>query len=361
MTEPHISGRKSQHLEFARTEGSQFTSSALWEDVHLVHLAVPSVDPAELDLTVPFLGHSLQAPIVLASMTGGVSSATEINRRLGAAAARLGIAVGVGSQRAAIENPELAYTYAAVRERAPDAFVLGNIGMSQLLGQPEAEPWGRAQVQEAIDMVRAQALAVHLNLAEELVQTEGDRSFRGVVPALQELCSWSPVPVVGKETGSGLVRESADALVAAGVSAVDVSGAGGTSFARIEGARAGAAEDARGSRLGTTFGDWGVPTAACVLETRGCGVAVVATGGVRTGLDAAKALALGATVVGVGAPALRAAFEGEDVLVRWLELFIEEIRVAMVLTGSRRVEDLARAPRIVTGLLREWQLQRSLT
>jgi isopentenyl-diphosphate delta-isomerase len=358
---PAISGRKNQHLELAKEDVSQFSSTALWQDVQLVHSAVPTLDPCDVELAVPFLGRSLAAPVVLASMTGGVHTAVEINRRLGAAAAHFGIAVGVGSQRAAIENHELVYTYTAVREQAPDVFVLANIGMSQLLTQPGKRAWGPEQILGAIDMVQAQALVVHLNLAEELVQTEGDRSFRNFTAALRDLCSWSPVPVVAKETGSGLVAEAARALVDAGVSAIDVGGAGGTSFSRIEGARAALVNDDRGVRLGQTYADWGVPTAACVLETRGCGVPVIATGGVRTGLDAAKALALGADLVGVGAPALRAAVEGEAALMRWLELFIEELRTAFVLTGSRHTTDLRRRPTVLTGLLREWQIQRQLT
>jgi isopentenyl-diphosphate Delta-isomerase len=358
---PSISARKNQHLELARSESSQFSSTALWQDVHLVHSAVPTVGLSEVDLSVEFLGRSLAAPVVLASMTGGVDTAAEINRRLGAAAAQFGIAVGVGSQRAAIENAELAYTYTAVREKAPDVFVLANIGMSQLLEQRGKPAWGRDQVRAAIDMVGAQALVVHLNVTEELVQTEGDRSFRDFVPALRDLCTWSPVPVVAKETGSGLVAEAARVLVEAGVSAVDVGGAGGTSFSRIEGARAATVNDDRGVRLGETYADWGVPTAACVLETRGCGVPVIATGGVRTGLDAAKALALGADLVGVGAPALRAAVEGEAALMRWLELFIEEVRLAFVLTGSAEVAQLRRRPMVLSGLLREWQVQRLAT
>jgi isopentenyl-diphosphate delta-isomerase len=356
-----ISERKNQHLDLARSDASQFTSTALWQDVHLLHAAVPRLGLSDVDLSVSFLGQALAAPVVLASMTGGVDTAAEINRRLGAAAARFGVAVGVGSQRAAVENPELVYTYTAVRESAPDAFVLANIGMSQLLEQHGKPAWSRDQVSAAIDMVRAQALVVHLNLTEELVQTEGDRSFRDFTRALQELCDWSPVPVVAKETGAGLVSEAARTLVDAGVSAVDVGGAGGTSFSRIEGARAATVNDQRGVRLGETYGDWGVPTAACVLETRGCGVPVIATGGIRTGLDAAKALALGADLVGVGAPALRAAMEGEAALMGWLELFIEELRVAFVLTGSEQVTELRQRPAVLSGFLREWQEQRLAT
>jgi isopentenyl-diphosphate delta-isomerase len=236
--------------------------------VDLVPAALPERSPADVDLGVGLLGRRLAAPVVLAGMTGGHPDAAEVNAVLGAAAQRLGLAVGVGSQRAALVAPGLAPTFAAVRRHAPGAVVLANVGACQLVAQGDTPALTAAQIGEAVAMVGADALAVHLNVVQELVQPEGDRRFGGLTAAIAGVVAGSPVPVLVKETGAGIDRASAVALAGAGVAAIDVGGAGGTAFARIEGARAGAAGDRRRARLGRTFADWGIPTAASVL---GCG------------------------------------------------------------------------------------------
>jgi len=361
------SRRKAEHIEVALSASTgqlsgQLTdaSKAGWDDVHLIHRSLPTLSLDAIDATTKFLGHDLQAPLMIAGMTGGHSDAMQINARLGGAAERLGLGVGVGSQRAALENATLEATYSVVRANAPTALVLANLGMCQLVAQDGRAAFDETQVRRAVEMVGAQGLAIHLNLVEELVQTEGDRNTSGVVEALRSVVETCPVPVIIKETGSGLSRETCAELVRVNVSAIDVGGAGGTDFARIEAVRAERFGDERGARIGATFSGWGIPTAASVLEASSVPVPIIATGGVRTGLDAAKAIALGAHLVGLGRPALRAAIDGLDPLLRHLELFLEELRVAMLLCGARRPEELRATAPVLFGRTGEWARQRGL-
>jgi isopentenyl-diphosphate delta-isomerase len=274
-----IERRKLQHLQIATSPTAQGTGAG-WDDVHLVPLAVPELDAADVDLATGFLGAELRAPLLITGMTGGHEAARVVNARLGEAAQRLGLAVGVGSQRAALADPSLAPTFAAVRERAPSAFVLANLGAAQLVPQGGTAPLGRDAVRAAVDMVGAQALAVHLNVLQEMVQTEGDRAAAGFLGAIRDLAATCPVPVMAKEVGAGLSREAAVALAGCGVAALDTGGAGGTSFAMVESIRAEQAGDRRGARLGRTFAAWGLPTAVSVLESRAAGLPLVATGGI---------------------------------------------------------------------------------
>lgn len=353
-----IKDRKREHVELALADASQALTPAGWDDVSLVSAALPEVSTGDIDLSLDFVGRRLSAPVAIAAMTGGHDDAVELNAALGAAAAQLGLAVGVGSQRAGLADGSLERSFSAIRDRAPQAVVIGNIGACQLVEQRGALPLTRVEVLRLVEMISADALAVHLNVVQELVQTEGDRNFDALADAIATLVHQCPVPVIVKETGAGMSRADAEALAATGVAAIDVGGAGGTSFARIEAGRAARIGDERGTRLGATFANWGIPTAASVLEVRGCGVPVVATGGIRNGLDAAKALALGATVVGIGRPAMVAAQRGEAALVHELELVLEELRTALLLCGARTPADLP-AP-VLSGFTLEWSKQRGL-
>ena len=355
-----VSDRKKEHLETALRPESQAGIDAGWDDIHLIPASLPELSPADVDTSAVLVASPLRAPLVIASMTGGHHESTPINARLAAAAEQLGIAIGSGSQRAALRDPSLRTTYTVIRENAPTAPVFANIGICQLVAQGPDEPLQRSDIEETVGMLDAQMLIVHLNIAEELIQPEGDRAMAGLLAALEELCAWSPVPVMAKETGSGMAKEAVAALSDVGVAAVDVGGAGGTSFARIEGIRAGRQGDRRGARLGETFADWGIPTAISVLEAASRSLPVVATGGVRNGLDAAKALALGAQAVGLGRVILEPAMEDEEAVIRQLEMIIEELRIAMVLTGSGDLETLRSAPRVVTGTTADWARQRDL-
>ena len=324
--------------------------------MHLVHAALPVADLDRIDLSVEFLGRRLRAPLVIASMTGGHGAATEVNKRLAAAAQRHGLAMGVGSQRAALREPRLAASYSVARKAAPDAFLIGNLGAGQLVPQGAAsEPAvGAAELQRAVEMIRADALAIHLNFLEEAVMPEGDRRVDGLRQALAAAVESAPVPLIAKETGAGLARAAALELRALGFGALDVGGLGGTSFAAVEGERAAEQGDQRGRRMGAMFRDWGVPTAISVVAAAGAGLPLIATGGIRSGLDAAKALALGATAVGVARPLLTAALESEEAVDAWIAQFLEELRVSCFLSGVARAADLGSAAHVISGETRRW-------
>ncbi len=342
------SSRKLDHLRICCDEPVE-TGDAGFGDVFLVHNALPECDMDRVSTTTRFLGREFGAPLLIAAMTGGHPEATRINARLAAAAERFGLGIGVGSQRAALEDPQLIQSFRVVRETAPSAFVIGNLGAVQLRDH------GTAWADRAVEMIGADALAVHLNLLQEAIQPEGDRDATGCLDAIEELCAYAPYPVIVKETGTGISGEVARQLYGAGVAAIDTGGLGGTSWAVIEAIRAketGRPEDERLRALGRTFENWGIPTVASLIECRRCGGPVIATGGVRSGVDVAKALALGADLAGMALPLLAPARAGQETLDAVIERVIDELRVAMFLTGSAEVAGLRRARTILTGRIR---------
>ncbi len=352
-----IEARKGDHLRLAAEGDVDASAGARWSDVHLVHEALPEIDLCEVQLETAFLGHQLKAPLLIAGMTGGHRTAHEVNAVLARAAERYGVAMGVGSQRAALRRSDLAYTYAVVRDNAPQAFLIANIGAPQLIAQEGAEALSADDVQQAVAMIRADALAVHLNYLQESVQPEGERRARGVAMAITGLVQQVRVPVVAKETGAGMTRETALRLRDLGVKALDVGGVGGTSFAAVEGLRAEAQGDAQSQRLGVLLRDWGVPTPVAIVGACAAGLPVIATGGIRSGLDAARALALGASLVGVARPLLQAALEGDQAVQEFIEQFLAELRSVLFLTGSVSVAALRERPRVVVGETHQWLAQ----
>lgn len=356
-TMSEISNRKKEHLEFAMAAGSQGQVSPGWGDIHLVPASLPTARPDAVDLSTSLCGHRLNAPFIFASMTGGHPDAEPINESLAIAAQTLGIGIGSGSQRAALRDGRLAGTYEIIRKRAPDAVVMANIGICQLVEQQDSPALSQRDIESVVEMLDAQFLIIHLNVVEELIQPEGDRNLDALAEALMTLTELSPVPVIAKETGSGMSRVTSETLVAAGVAVLDVGGAGGTSFARIEGLRAAAQNDALRARLGSVYADWGIPTAASLLEARDSGVPIIATGGVRSGLDSAKAIALGASVAGVGRPALAAALQGPQAVIDEMTAYIEELRLAVVLTGNRDLAGLRAGNPLITGRTKEWLMR----
>lgn len=348
------SQRKVEHLDIAASGAIEHPGGVGWDDVQLVHDCLPEIDRRRVDLSASFLGRMLRAPIVIASMTGGHPRAAEINRRLAVAAERLGIAMGLGSQRAAVERPELLSTYTVAREAAPNAFLIANVGAPQLIAQAGRAPYTFEQIRVLVDAVSADALAVHLNFLQEACQPEGDANARGCADAIRDVCRRVSVPVIAKETGAGISSAAARRLADLGVRALDVGGHGGSNMALMEARRAERQGDRQRRRLGETFADWGIPTAVSIVEARAANLPIIATGGVRSGLDAAKAINLGATLVGIGRPALTQANLSEDALIEWLEDFVEELRVAAFLTGSPDLATLATRPRRVFGRTAEW-------
>ena len=244
-----LRARKEEHQRLAASDAVQTRTGPGWRDVHLVHEALPEVDLAAVSLATELLGHRLAAPLLIAGMTGGHDGATAVNATLARAAERHGLAIGLGSQRAALIDPTLEPTYAVVREHAPSAFVIGNVGAAQLIGQEGKGPLTFAQLRRTVEMIDADALAIHLNVLEESVQPEGDRRARGVADAIAELVGSLGVPVIVKETGAGMARATAERLAALGVAALDVGGLGGTSFALVERLRAQLQHERRGIDL----------------------------------------------------------------------------------------------------------------
>lgn len=345
--EPAIARRKADHLEVAASGEADFAErTTLLEHVHLVHQALPELAADELELDVELCGHRLAAPVMVTGMTGGTATAARINREIATAAAAAGLAMGVGSQRAMAEHPELLATF-RVKDVAPAVVLIGNLGVVQ------ARALGTARVLELVKQIEADALAIHLNPGQELIQADGDRDFRGAVDTIAALVDALPVPVIVKETGCGLSAQAAARLKFVGVTTVDVAGAGGTSWVAVEARRA--AEGSRARALGTELWDWGVPTAVATVACASHGLTTIASGGLRSGLDVARALALGASLGGLAAPVLRAQRAGgAEAVGELLAGVIASVRAVMLLTGSRRVADLRAAPRHLGAPLRGW-------
>jgi isopentenyl-diphosphate delta-isomerase len=339
--------RKADHIEVAASGRADFAKTTLLEHVHLVHQALPELGVDDVDLSTELVGKRLAAPLLITGMTGGTPEAAAINRDLARAAQSAGVAFGVGSQRAMDEHPELTSTY-QVRDVAPDVVLLGNLGGVQALAM------GPAKVVELAKRIGADAIAIHLNPGQEMIQPKGDRDFRGVRDGIARLVAHSPLPVIVKETGCGLSREAAGALMAIGVRTVDVAGAGGTSWVAVEAVRA-STTDPGAAALGSELWDWGIPTAVSVVACASAGLAAIASGGMRSGYDIARAIALGARLGGMAAPMLRARQAGGEEGVRAaIAQIVGTLRTICVLTGSKTASDLSRAPRHLGAPLRHY-------
>lgn len=344
--------RKDHHLDVCAWEDVEAASSGgpLFDDVALVHEALPDISPADLELSMEFLGRRLSLPLMVTAITGGTERGKAFNQALARQASARGIAIGLGSQRAMDEHPEAAPTF-QVKEVAPDAVVVGNIGLWQ------ARAMGVDRVKELARRVGADAMAVHLNVAQELVQPEGDRDFGGGLSTIASLAEGLEGRLLVKETGCGISPATARRLVEAGVRAIDVSGMGGTSWVKVEGLRS--ATGSRSRRIADEFAGWGIPTAPCVAAVRssvGGDVTLVASGGVRSGLSASKALALGADVAGIALPCLKAWERGgEEALSECLDGYVQGLRMAMTLCGARSVSELRRKPLVEGSAFRRWK------
>jgi isopentenyl-diphosphate delta-isomerase len=345
-----ISQRKTDHLALCATGDVGFRGkSTLFEDVRLIHDALPDLHADAIDLTTTLFGKKLRAPIIIAAMTGGTDEAGKVNHELASIAEERGYGFGLGSQRAMHVKKNVEGTY-RVRDVAPSTLVLGNVGVVQ------AREMSTAEVRALVDGVGADALCVHLNPAMELVQPGGDRDFTGGLAAIARLVKELGVPVVVKETGCGISPKVGARVKSVGVKWIDVSGAGGTSWVGVETIRANEAGDVRARSLGEALWDWGIPTAASVASLAPLGFdGVIATGGVSSGLDVAKAIALGAAAAGIARPVLKALHEGGRAgALAWLATVEAELRAAMLLTGSANLAALARSPRVVAGELARW-------
>jgi isopentenyl-diphosphate delta-isomerase len=340
-----ISRRKLDHIDLCADENVEYRGkTTLLEEVEFLHDSLPELAIDAIDVSSEVMGKTLAAPLLITGMTGGAERASEINQTLAAVAQQLGIAFGVGSQRAMMRRPELAETY-RVREVAPDILLFGNIGAVQ------AAESSTAELQDLVGAIDADALCVHLNPGQEMIQPEGDRDFTGCVDAVARLVEELDVPVIAKETGCGLGPRALDKLKNAGVEWVDTSGAGGTTWVGVETLRT----TPEKADLGELFWDWGVPTGAAIHYAAERNLRVIGSGGLRTGLDAARAIALGADLAGMALPWLKAAYnEGPDAALQFGRTTIQAIKIACLLTGSANLAALRNAPRILGPNLRRW-------
>ena len=347
--------RKLDHLRITLLEDVE--AGDTWLDFVLVpHKAVPELNLEKVSTEIEVFGKKLKAPIIVTGMTGGNEHAAKINATIAEVVEELGLGMGVGSQRAAVEHPELAWTFRIARERAPNALLIANLGAPQLL-----KGYGIKEIEKVIEMIDADAIAIHLNAAQEAFQPEGDVDYEGLFNKLQEIVDKVKKPIIIKETGAGLDYDSVKVLRDIGIKAFDVSGAGGTSWVKVEMYRAVEKGDEVLAEVARWMSSWGIPTAASVIETRAAApdALVIASGGIRNGMHAVKALALGADLVGVALPALKAAYKGKDELKKFLRAMMLSVKIGMFLTGSPTLRYL-KGKAIIMGPLKEWALERGV-
>ncbi|MCW5876332.1 MAG: type 2 isopentenyl-diphosphate Delta-isomerase [Anaerolineales bacterium] len=334
------SSRKADHIRINLEEDVRSALTTGLERYFFLHSALPELDLEEVDLGVEIFGKQLKAPLLISAMTGGSEEATAINQRLAEAAQATGIAMGLGSQRAAIEDPKLAPSF-RVRNVAPDILLFANLGAVQL-----NYGYGLNHLQRAVEMAEADALVLHLNALQEAVQPEGDTNFSGLLKKIEIMCKQLPVPIVVKEVGWGISAETAKQLARAGVQAIDVAGAGGTSWTQVEMHRA---KQPSQARLAAAFADWGITTSESIIQVREAlrSMRIFASGGVRTGVDIAKCIALGAELGGMAGPFLKAANQSTKAVVETIDELARELRVTMFAAGAGDIPSLQRVPLVL--------------
>jgi len=346
-----IEKRKAEHIQVSLEEDVA-TAHNYWDDLKLIHDSLPEVDLEEVDTSVVLFGRKLAAPLMVTAITGGCAQAETINRNLAQACAELGIALGVGSQRAALERGDR-QSYAVIRDYDVP-LVIGNVGAPQLIPQARRPAFGLEEARQAMDMVGADLLAIHLNYLQEAAQPEGDTRARGCLDAIRALSR--EVPCLAKETGAGISREVAMRLKGTGIRGFDVAGTGGTSFSKVEAHRSRQLGHQRCAAIGETFGEWGIPAPVSVRLAQ-VGLPVIASGGIADGLQVAKSIATGAQCAGMARAVLREALESAQAVEERLRTVVDELRVAMFLSGSPSVRHLAERKVIFTGPAREWALE----
>ncbi len=340
--------RKLEHLEVVLKENVEGPLTTLFEYVFMHHYAASEVALQEVNLRTKFLGKYLDAPIMITGMTGGAPGTEKINMKLAEVAEEYNIALGVGSQRAALENKSLEYTFKVVREKAPTIPIVANIGASEVV------KYDVKVIERAISMVDADALAIHLNLPQEYVQPEGKALIKGFKDKLVEVKDSLNIPIIIKEVGFGLSYFVVKDLRNVGIQYFDISGSGGTNWVLVEMFRARKVGNALKEGIALNLAEWGIPTAIAIIEARNAApdAFIIGSGGIRSALDALKALRLGADMVGFARPVLKALMEGK--LREFLRAFIESLKALVALTNSRDVHELRRKPVIVTGILKDW-------
>jgi len=327
--------RKSEHIRINLEENVQSGLTSGLEQFRFVHHAIPEINLKDVDLRVALFGKQVSAPLLISSMTGGTSEALRINQNLATAAQETHVAMGVGSQRIALEHTDLAGTF-QVRHLAPDILLFANLGAIQL-----NYGYGIEACQRAIDMIEADALVLHFNPIQEAVQREGNTQFAGLIHKVEAVCKAVSVPVIAKEVGWGFCKQDITLLSQAGVAAIDVAGAGGTSWSQVEMYRA---ESDTRRQLAAAFSDWGIPTVEVIQNVVEVapGLIIIASGGLRTGVDIAKCVALGASLGGMASPFLKTASQSVEKIIKLINLIKEELSICMFATGSETLEQLRR-------------------
>ncbi|MBP8001498.1 MAG: type 2 isopentenyl-diphosphate Delta-isomerase [Chloroflexi bacterium] len=333
--------RKADHIRINLEEDVSFQLTTGLEKVHFMHQALPELNLAEIKTQTTVFGKPLNTPLLISSMTGGTAEAQKINRTLAEAAQQVGMAMGLGSQRAAVADASLAYTY-HVRDVAPDILLFANLGAVQF-----NYGYGLAECQRAVEMCQADALILHFNVLQEAVQPEGDSNFANLLPKIAQVCQQLSIPVIAKEVGWGFSAQAARQLIEAGISAIDVAGAGGTSWSQVEMHRAPTAKHAR---IAAAFRDWGIPTASSIQFCRQASpdLPVFASGGLKNGIDIAKCIALGANLGGLAGEFLRAAVKGTSAVIELADTITTELKIAMLCVGAKDLTALGHTPLYTT-------------
>jgi isopentenyl-diphosphate delta-isomerase len=325
--------RKSDHIRINLEQNIQSDLTTGLELYHFIHCAIPEVNLEDIDTSASLFGKKLKAPILISSMTGGTEDAARINQNLATAAQETQIAMGVGSQRIAIEHPDSTSSF-SLRSFAPDILLFANLGAIQL-----NYGYGVKECQQAVDMIEADALILHFNCLQEAIQDEGETKFGGLINRVEAICKLLPVPVIAKEVGWGFSKQDVTRLIQAGVSSIDVAGAGGTSWAQVEMHRS---KNEHRRILAKSFSDWGIPTSEAirnVIEVSPT-IPIIASGGLRSGVEIAKCIALGATIGGIAGPFLKAAVQSVDETIEMINIYKDEITLCMFATGSTNSEEL---------------------
>lgn len=351
--DPSIFDRKFEHIKIVLDKDVEYKVDNWFDYVYPIHISLPEIDIDDVDTAVEFLGRRFSHPILIDSMTGGTEKAYKINEALAGIASKYDIPVSCGSQKAGLIDESLVYTYRVFRDVCPNCFLIANIGGMDIVD----DPVGVAE--KVVSMIEADALAIHLNPLQEAVQHESKPMYSSVLNSIESICESIDVPVIVKETGAGISMGVAKALEGVGVAAINISGAGGTSWAAVEVYRNLLREDKLMAEVGKTYWNWGIPTAASLLEVASSvNIPVIASGGIRNGIHVLKSLILGAKLAGLAAPLLKAYYKGE--LDFFMEKLVSEVRVGMFLVGARNVHDLSKVDYVITGDLWLWCKQRGL-
>jgi isopentenyl-diphosphate delta-isomerase len=356
-----IKNRKDEHILLASTENVESNESTWLEHVKFIHNALPELNLDDVAISCDFLGKSISAPIMIGAMTGGTELSKKINVSLAKAAEKYKIPMMVGSQRGILKHPETKHTFSVVRENAPSIPIIGNIGIAQVAASKNFD-----YIEELINNIDADALAIHLNIIQEVIQLEGDKIFAGALKKVLDLQNQYSIPIIIKETGCGISREVTQKLMEIGIDAIDVSGLGGTSWVAVEYYRAKEQKSKSRMNLGKLFWDWGIPTAASIIEVASkinknfSKTKIIGSGGIRDGIDVAKALRIGADYVAIARPFLIASLEGQESIDYFIEKLMNELKITMLLTDSKDLISLAKTPIVIESSLKNWIKQRGI-